>query len=107
MTWIDWLLLAAPIPLVLGCALYVRRYVKSVADFMAGGRAAGRYLICNAKGEAGAGVANAMSKYQQLMIAGFVLSWWDAAVVPVLTLVGLTGFVVYRYRQTRAMTIGQ
>jgi len=107
MEWIDWLLLALPLPLVVGCALYAQRYVKSVADFMAGGRAAGRYLICNAKGESQAGVANSLSKYQQLLIAGFVLSWWEAAIVPVLTLVGLTGFIVYRYRQTRAMTIGQ
>jgi solute:Na+ symporter, SSS family len=107
MNWIDWLLLAAPIPLVVGIAAYTQRYIRSVADFMAGGRAAGRYLICNAKGEAGAGVANSLSKYQSLLVSGFVLSWWDAATVPVLTLVGLTGFVVYRYRQTRAMTIGQ
>jgi solute:Na+ symporter, SSS family len=107
MNWIDWFLMAVPVPLVLGCALYTRRYVKSVADFMAGGRAAGRYLICNAKGESGAGVANTLSKFQPLLISGFVLSWWDAATVPVLLLVGLTGFIVYRYRQTRALTLGQ
>jgi solute:Na+ symporter, SSS family len=107
MTWIDWVLLAAPIPVVIAFAAYTRRYVKSVADFLAGGRCAGRYLICNAKGEAGAGVANTLSKFQPLLVSGFVLAWWDAATVPILLLIGLTGFVVYRYRQTRAMTIGQ
>ena len=107
MAWIDWVLLAAPVPIVVAFAAYTRRYVKSVADFLAGGRCAGRYLICNAKGEAGAGVANTLSKFQPLLISGFVLAWWDAATVPILLLIGLTGFVVYRYRQTRAMTIGQ
>jgi solute:Na+ symporter, SSS family len=107
MHWIDWVLLALPVPVVIGLAAYTSRFVKDVADFMAGGRAAGRYLICNAKGEAGAGVANTLSKFQPLLISGFVLSWWDAATVPVLILVGLTGFIVYRYRQTRALTIGQ
>src|SRR5271154_6535214 len=107
MHWIDWVLLALPVPVVIAFAAYTSRFVKSVADFMAGGRCAGRYLICNAKGEAGAGVANTLSKFQPLLISGFVLSWWDAATVPVLILVGLTGFIVYRYRQTRALTIGQ
>jgi SSS family solute:Na+ symporter len=107
MGWIDWILLAAPIPLVIGFAAYTQRYVKNVSDFMAGGRAAGRYLICNAKGESGAGVANTLSKFQPLMVSGFVLAWWDAANVPILILVGLTGFIVYRYRETRVLTIGQ
>ena len=31
---IDWLLLIAPLALILGIALYTRRYVKSVADFL-------------------------------------------------------------------------
>ena len=34
---IDWVLTALPILLVLTLALYTRRYVKSVADFLAGG----------------------------------------------------------------------
>jgi SSS family solute:Na+ symporter len=96
-----------PILLVIAIAAYTRRYIRGVADFVAGGRAAGRYLICNAKGEASAGVANTMSYFQSMMVSGFVLAWWNAITIPVWMLVSIFGFVVYRYRQTRAMTIGQ
>jgi len=104
---IDWILLALPVVLVIGCAIYTRRYIRSVADFVAGGRVAGRYLIANAKGEAASGVANTMSKFQPLLTAGFVLGWWDSLSAPVMMLLAISGFVVYRYRQTRAMTVGQ
>jgi solute:Na+ symporter, SSS family len=104
---IDWALTILPILVVIACAVYTRRYVKSVADFMAGGRAAGRYIICNSKGQASTGVANTLSKFQPLIMAGFCLSWWDSFSMPIYMLVAIFGFVVYRYRQTRAMTLGQ
>lgn len=104
---IDWALTIFPILLVIACAIYTRRYVKSVADFMAGGRAAGRYIICNSKGQASTGVANTLAKFQPLIVAGFCLSWWDSFSMPIYMLVAIFGFVVYRYRQTRAMTLGQ
>jgi solute:Na+ symporter, SSS family len=107
MFWIDWLLMAAPVVLVVACAAFTRRYVHGVADFLASGRTAGRYLICNAKGEASSGVTNTLAKFQQYYAGGLALTWWDALYLPVMMLVSLTGFVVYRYRQTRAMTIGQ
>jgi SSS family solute:Na+ symporter len=107
MQLIDWILLAVPILLVIAVAAYTRHFMRSVADFMAGGRAAGRYLICNAKGEASSGVANTLAKFQPLLAAGFVLSWWDALSLPIIMLFAMFGFVVYRYRQTRAMTLGQ
>jgi solute:Na+ symporter, SSS family len=106
MEWIDWIMLAASVLLIAAIAVYTRRYIHSVADFMAGGRAAGRYLICNAKGEAGSGVANTLSKFQPILVSGFILSWWDIS-VPVSMIFAMFGFVVYRYRETRAMTLGQ
>jgi Na+/proline symporter len=107
MSWIDWAIAGASVAFVFACAWYTKRYNRSVADFMAGGRAAGRYLICNAKGEASSGVANTIAKFQTYVTAGFVLSWWDAIGLPALMVASLFGFVVYRYRQTRAMTVGQ
>jgi SSS family solute:Na+ symporter len=104
---IDWILLACPILMVIGFAAYTRRFVKGVADYVAGGRCAGRYLICNAKGEASSGVTNTVSNFQNYLVSGFVGLWWDSITVPVILLFAVSGFVVYRYRQTRAMTLGQ
>lgn len=39
--------MALPLTICLGIVLYTRRYVKSVADFMAGGRNAGRFPVQN------------------------------------------------------------
>src|SRR3954471_7416486 len=104
---IDWILLAIPIAAILAFAIYTRRYVKSVADFLAGGRCAGRYLLANARGESDAGLANTMSKFEIIMISGFVVNFWEKIQIPVLLLIGITGFVVYRFRETRAMTLAQ
>ncbi|HEY7090432.1 MAG TPA: hypothetical protein VH518_20210 [Tepidisphaeraceae bacterium] len=107
MHWIDWILVLAPLLLVLGMAVYTHRYVKSVADFLSAGRCAGRYLLANARGESDAGLSNTMSKFEQIMVSGFVLSFWGQIQTPVLLLVAISGFIVYRFRETRALTLGQ
>ena len=107
MQTIDWTIVAAALLIVLGFAVYTRRYVRSVADFLSGGRCAGRYLLANARGESDAGLSNTLSKFEIVMVSGFVLNFWDKISVPVLLLVGICGFVVYRYRETRALTLAQ
>src|SRR5687768_14123056 len=107
MQWIDWVLVVVPIALVLAFAVYTRRFVRSVADFLAAGRCAGRYLLANARGEADSGLANTMSKFEIILVSGFVLNFWEKIQVPVLLLVGISGFVIYRYRETRALTLAQ
>jgi SSS family solute:Na+ symporter len=107
MSLIDWALVAATLVLVVAFALYTQRFVKSVADFVAAGRCAGRYLLANARGESDSGLANTMSKFEMVLVAGFVLNFWEKIQVPVLLLVGISGFVVYRYRETRALTLAQ
>lgn len=107
MHWIDWLLVAAPIALVLAFAVYTRRYVHDVVDFLAGGRCAGRYLLANARGEADSGLANTMARFEVILISGFVLNFWEKLTTPVILLITIAGFVIYRYRETRAMTLAQ
>src|SRR5215211_368497 len=107
MQWIDWVLVVVPIALVIAFAAYTRRFVKSVADFLAAGRCAGRYLLANARGEADSGLANTMAKFEIVLVSGFVLNFWEKVSVPVLLLVGISGFVVYRFRETRALTLAQ
>src|SRR5262245_34706280 len=104
---IDWILVAVPILLILLFALYTRRFVKSVADFLAGGRCAGRYLIANAFGESASGVANTTSKFEIVLVSGFVMTFWDTLRLPIVLIVAVSGFVLYRYRQTRALTLAQ
>src|SRR3954452_17440627 len=107
MSRLDWILIVLPLALILAIALYTRRFMKSVADFLAGGRCAGRYLIANAFGESAAGVANTMSKFEIIMVSGFALVFWNALSAPILLLVAVSGFVIYRYRETRALTLAQ
>ncbi|CAN5549493.1 sodium/proline symporter PutP [soil metagenome] len=104
---IDWILVMLPILLVLGFAIYTQRYVKSVADFLSAGRCAGRYLLANARGESDSGLSNTMSKFEMVLVAGFVLNFWEKIQIPVLLLIGITGFVIYRFRETRALTLAQ
>jgi SSS family solute:Na+ symporter len=48
-----------------------------------------------------------MSKFEIILVSGFVLNFWEKIQVPVLLLVGISGFVIYRYRETRALTLAQ
>ncbi len=75
MHFIDWTIVAATLALVVGVALYTRRFVKSVADFLAAGRCAGRYLLANARGESDSGLANTMSKFEMVLVAGLVMNF--------------------------------
>ena len=97
----------APMLAILVTALITRKYMRSVADFMAGGRAAGRYLLCTAKAEQGAGAVMFVGLFEVFAKAGFTTNWWQQITVPVGLVISITGFVYYRYRQTRAMTLAQ
>src|SRR5690606_1321196 len=48
-----------------------------------------------------------MSKFEVVLVSGFVLNFWEKISIPVLLLVGISGFVVYRFRETRALTLAQ
>jgi SSS family solute:Na+ symporter len=104
---IDWILVFIPLLIVLAFALYTNRYVKGVADFLSGGRCAGRYLLANAKGEADSGLASTMSRFEIFLISGFVTTYWEKLTYPIVLLVAISGFVLYRFRETRALTLAQ
>ena len=90
---IDWLVMLIPLTICAGIAIYSRRFVRSVADFMAGGRNAGRFLICAARSEQGAGAGVYVSMFQAFAVAGFVNGWWGQLSVPIGLLISISGFV--------------
>jgi SSS family solute:Na+ symporter len=107
MHFIDWLFVVLPVLVVAGVTLYANRYLKSVADFMSGGRLAGRYLLSTARSEMGAGAIGYVAMFEWFSHGGFPVTWWGQIASPVALILAITGFVVYRYRQTRALTLAQ
>lgn len=107
MQLLDWLLMLLPLLFVIGIGVYTRSYMKSVADFMSGGRLAGPYLLAVARGELQAGAVVFVAAFEVISRSGFTLTWWLMLGVPVSLIVTISGFVIYRYRETRAMTLAQ
>ena len=104
---LDWLMVALSVLLVLGFGAYARRLMKSVADFVAGGRLAGPYLLAVARGEMQAGAVVFVAAFEVVTKSGFTLQWWGAISTPFVIVVAISGFVVYRFRETRALTLAQ
>jgi SSS family solute:Na+ symporter len=107
MQLIDWILITVPLLFVFSVGIYTQRYMRSVADFMSGGRLAGRYLLAVARGEMLAGAVVFVSGFEVISQAGFISGWWYKLSAPITVLVVICGFVVYRYRETRVMTLAQ
>ncbi len=107
MSWIDWTIMAVPMCIVCFIAYKTNKYMKGVSDFPAAGRVAGRYLVCTATGMAGMGVISVVAACERHYKAGFAISWWQTLWFPVGMVMTLTGFVFYRYRETRALTLAQ
>lgn len=107
MTFLDWAIVALPWVLIFAASLFTRRYVKGVADFLAAGRGAGRYLICVAEGAAGMGLITVIAMFEQYYRAGTAILWWGNLAIPVGVMLTLSGFVIYRFRETRALTLAQ
>lgn len=107
MHWIDWIIVILPLCVVAFIGLKTQRYVKSVADFLTAGRVAGRYVLSVARAEAGMGLISVVAMFEVYYSAGFAFSFWGQLGLPIYTILGLTGFCIYRFRETRAMTLGQ
>ena len=107
MSWIDWSIVLIPLIVIAIVAFRTQKHVTSVAEFMAGGRLGGRYLVCNARGEMGMAVISMVAMYELFYEAGFTINWWQMMTIPLGLFIALTGYVYYRYRETRAMTLAQ
>ena len=107
LSWIDWLIILVPLGAVFWIGYQAQRCVKGVADFLSAGRAAGRYLLSVADGAAGMGLISLVATFEMTYKSGSAISFWWALLIPVGLAMNLTGFVIYRYRETRAMTLAQ
>ena len=107
LTFFDFAVMGIPLILILAVTILTQQYLRSVADFLAAGRCAGRYLICTASAETGAGVALVIGALEVFSKAGFSLRLWDSLSSSIFFFFGLIGLITYRFRETRALTFHQ
>lgn len=107
LTLIDWSIVAAGLLLMTLAALSAKRYTNNVADFLSANRCAERYLLAVSDGIAGIGVITVVAMFEAYYAAGFSFIWWGLSTYVIINFISLSGWIVYRYRQTRAMTLAQ
>lgn len=107
MHWIDWVITIVPVGFVLWLAVYSRRYARGVADFLAAGRVAGRYVISVGDLEGGLGLYTLVMLVEVNYHTGYTISFWEYLVAPLSIVMALTGYCTYRYRETKALSMGQ
>ena len=108
MHFIDWLIVITLLIVMVATAAYIKPFGRNVSCFLAANRSAGRYLLCISDGMAGFGAITIVALWEMYYQAGFPVVWWDmlrTIIIP--TILGLCGWVIYRFRQTRAFTLGE
>jgi SSS family solute:Na+ symporter len=107
LTWLDWGIVAFVLVFMISGVYISKNLMRSVADFLAAGRTAGRYLVSVGQWIAGLGAITIIANFEMNYVAGFAMSWWGLSMAIVVLILTVSGWVVYRFRQTRALTMAQ
>ncbi|MBQ6245807.1 MAG: sodium:panthothenate symporter [Kiritimatiellae bacterium] len=107
MIWYDWLILVLPVCFVMYMGFHSRRYVRGVSDFLSAGRLCGRYVISMGDVANSLSIIGLVAYIEVHYKTGFSVGFWSNVLMPLSIVLGLTGFVIYRFRETRAMSVGQ
>jgi SSS family solute:Na+ symporter len=104
---LDWAIVLTMLIALIWAALKTRRYTTSVADFLVANRCAKRYTLAVSEGMANVGAISVIAFFEAYYQAGFSIIWWSLISLAIGIPIALSGWVVYRYRQTRALTLAQ
>jgi len=107
MTVLDWSLVVGLLGFMIAGVVVSRRYMRGVADFLAAGRAAGRYVLTLSQGVAATGAITIVATLEMNYVAGFPQVWWGLTTAIVVLLVTASGWVAYRFRETRCLTLAE
>ena len=107
MVWYDWLILILPVCFVMYMGFHTRRYVRGVPDFLSAGRLCGRYVISMGDVANSLSIIGLVAYIEVHYKTGFSVGFWSSVLAPLGIVMGLTGFVSYRFRETNAMSFGQ
>ncbi|MDD3153668.1 MAG: hypothetical protein PHS41_02280 [Victivallaceae bacterium] len=107
MNWSSWLIVIVPLVAVFAMAFYARRYVRDIADYLAAGRVAGRYVIAVGDMSSWLSVITLVALCEQNYQCGMAIGFWAAISIPLGAVISLSGYCVYRFRQTKCLSVGQ
>ncbi len=104
-TAIDWVIVILYPMISVGIGLYVWRLIKNMEDFVVAGQGLGLWLGIATMTGTELGLITVMYSSQKGFTGGFA-AFHIALVAGIVTfLVGMTGFIVYRLREMRVLTI--
>ena len=104
---IDWLIVIIPTFIIVSIGIYSRRYIKGVADFLCAGRVAGRYVISMGSVATALSIIGLVAYVEIHYKTGFALVFWNNILLPLGVMISLFGYCNYRFRETKAMSLGQ
>ncbi len=104
---LDWLIIFVTWGILVSSVPIAKKYMRSVADYLSAGRSAGRYILSVAQGIAALGAISVVAMMEQNYVAGFSMSWWGLTMNLVVLAVTASGWVIYRFRETRCLTLAE
>ena len=104
---IDWAIVITVLAGMIYSVSFTKGLMRSVTDFLSAGRTAGRYLISVSQGAAGLGAISIVSFLEVGYITGFSFQWWGLSQGILVLALTASGWVIYRFRQTRSLTLAQ
>ena len=107
LAFIDWLIVIAALGGMIYSVSMTKGLMKSVTDFLSAGRTAGRYVLSISSGVAGLGAISIVMFLEMGYVAGFALSWWGLSQGIIILAITMSGWVIYRFRSTRSLTLAQ
>ncbi|OHB53047.1 MAG: hypothetical protein A2Y07_06515 [Planctomycetes bacterium GWF2_50_10] len=107
MHFLDWAIIIGLLAGLIIFAIVIRSYSRSVADFLAGGRCARRYLLSISESMSFTATIGIIASFEMAYETGFGSFWWQLMMLPFGMFVALSGWIIYRFRQTRALTMAQ
>lgn len=106
-SFIDWVIVAVFVLFLFYTTTTTKKYTKSVADFLSANRCAGRYLLGVSEGMGMYGIVMIIASVEMYTATGLTTGPWYAFFLPIQVFLLLSGWVLYRFRATRALTLGQ
>ncbi len=107
MTLLDWIIISLFFACLGSIAWVTKRMTTSVAGFLSSERLAGRYLLTVSQSMAFLAAIGVIGSFESLYRNGLGGHWWGMMYAPIGAVIALTGFVIYRYRETRVLTMAQ